>query len=146
MPFISQVAIGKKDIVTIFGDDYPTSDGTCIRDYIHVMDLASGHVSAMKKLETGKMGIKFYNLGTGKGVSVLQLIKTFETVNNVKIPFVIQPRRDGDISTMFADPKLAQDELGWKANHTLEQMCADFWRWQSKNPNGYKTELHTNGH
>lgn len=150
MPFISQVAIGKKDALTIFGDDYPTEDGTGIRDYIHVMDLATGHVSAMKKLEEGRFGIKFYNLGTGKGVSVMQLIKTFERVNNVKIPYVVEPRREGDISTMYADPSLAEKELGWKAQHSLEEMCADFWRWQIMNPNGYKidasTEHKTNGH
>lgn len=151
MPFISQVAIGKKDAMTIFGDDYPTEDGTGIRDYIHVMDLAMGHVLAMRKLEVGKFGIKFYNLGTGKGASVMQLIKTFERVNNVKIPYVVEPRREGDISTMYADPKLAEEELGWKAKFSLEEMCADFWRWQTMNPDGYKRiELHTeakiNGH
>lgn len=151
MPFISQVAIGKKDAMTIFGDDYPTEDGTGIRDYIHVMDLAMGHVLAMRKLEKGKFGIKFYNLGTGKGASVMQLIKTFERVNNVKIPYVVEPRREGDISTMYADPKLAEEELGWKAKFSLEEMCADFWRWQTMNPNGYKkiespAEVKTNGH
>lgn len=150
MPFISQVAIGKKDVVTIFGDDYPTEDGTGIRDYIHVMDLASGHVSAMRKLEKGKLGIKFYNLGTGQGASVMQLIKTFERVNNVKIPYTIEPRREGDISTMYSDPKLAEEELGWRAKNTLEEMCVDFWRWQTMNPNGYKiekeVEMKTNGH
>lgn len=147
MPFISQVAIGKKDVVTIFGDDYNTPDGTGVRDYIHVMDLATGHVAAMRKLEKGRLGIKFYNLGTGSGVSVMSLINTFERVNNVKVPFVVQPRREGDISTMFADPKLAEAELGWKAVHTLEEMCEDFWRWQTMNPSGYKTDLKkTNGH
>lgn len=110
------------------------------------MDLATGHVAAMRKLEKGKLGIKFYNLGTGKGVSVMSLIKTFERVNNVKVPHVIQPRRDGDISTMFADPSLAETELGWKAVHSLEEMCADFWRWQTMNPDGYKTGSKTNGH
>lgn len=146
MPFISQVAIGKKDVLTIFGDDYATPDGTGVRDYIHVMDLATGHVAAMKKLEKGKFGIKFFNLGTGQGVSVMSLIKTFERVNNVKVPFVIQPRRQGDISTMFADPTLAQEELNWKAVHTLEEMCEDFWRWQKMNPDGYRSEQKTNGH
>jgi UDP-glucose 4-epimerase len=147
MPFISQVAIGKKDIVTIFGDDYPTEDGTGIRDYIHVMDLATGHVQAMKKLEKVNFGIKFYNLGTGHGISVLQLIKTFERVNNVKIPYITKPRREGDISTMYADPTLAENELDWKAKHSLEEMCVDFWRWQTMNPNGYKNEeVKANGH
>jgi UDP-glucose 4-epimerase len=145
MPFISQVAIGQKDILTIFGDDYDTIDGTGVRDYIHVMDLATGHVAAMKKLEKAKFGIKFYNLGTGQGVSVLHLIRTFEKVNNVKVPFVIKPRREGDISTMFADPSLAESELNWKAVHTLEEMCADFWRYQTMNPDGYRSEMKTNG-
>lgn len=111
-----------------------------------VMDLATGHVAAMKKLEKGRFGIKFYNLGTGQGVSVLSLIKTFERVNNVKVPYVIQPRREGDISTMYADPTLAENELNWKAVHSLEEMCRDFWRWQTMNPDGYKTEQKTNGH
>jgi UDP-glucose 4-epimerase len=100
----------------------------------------------MRKLEKGQIGIKFYNLGTGSGVSVLKLIQTFEKVNNVKVPFVVQPRREGDISTMFADPKLAETELGWKALHTIEEMCEDFWRWQTQNPDGYKTKTQTNGH
>lgn len=104
MPYISQVAIGKKDVLTIFGDDYETPDGTGIRDYIHVMDLATGHVAALEKLEKTHLGLKMYNLGTGKGVSVLELVKTFEKVNDVKIPYVVQARREGDISTMFADP------------------------------------------
>lgn len=165
MPFISQVAFRKKDILTIFGDDYNTPDGTGIenslvtfnnarvtynfsgiRDYIHVTDLATGHVAAMRKLENGKLGIKFYNLGTGQGVSVMSLIKTFERVNNVSVPFVVMPRRQGDISTMFADPTLAETELGWKAVHSLEQMCEDFWRWQTMNPDGYKTAQKANGH
>lgn len=100
----------------------------------------------MRKLDKGQLGIKFYNLGTGAGVSVLSLIRTFERVNNVKVPFVIQPRREGDISTMFADPKLAETELDWKAVHTLEEMCQDFWRWQKMNPDGYRTGLTANGH
>lgn len=104
MPYISQVAIGKKDVLTIFGADYDTPDGTGIRDYIHVMDLATGHVAALGKLEKEHLGLKFYNLGTGKGVSVLQLVQTFERVNNVKVPYVIEARREGDISSMYADP------------------------------------------
>lgn len=146
MPFLSQVAFGKKDALTIFGDDYNTPDGTGVRDYIHVMDLASGHVAAMKKLEQGKFGIKMYNLGTGAGVSVMELLTTFEKVNNVKVPFVVQARRQGDISTMYADATLAQTELGWKAVHSLEEMCEDFWRWQTMNPDGYKTGQPSNGH
>ncbi|GAB0092413.1 UDP-glucose 4-epimerase [Sergentomyia squamirostris] len=145
MPYISQVASGKKDQLTIFGDDYDTPDGTGIRDYIHVMDLSTGHVKALEKLEKQQLGLKMYNLGTGKGVSVLELLKTFERVNNVKIPYAIQTRREGDISSMYADPSLAENELGWKAVYSLEEMCSDFWRWQTMNPNGYKTGI-VNGH
>lgn len=145
MPFISQVAIGKKDVLTIFGDDYETEDGTGVRDYIHVMDLATGHVAAMRRLEKANFGIKFFNLGTGQGVSVLNLIRTFERVNNVKVPFVVKPRREGDIASIHADPTLAEAELNWKAVHTLEEMCADFWRFQTMNPDGYRSEMKTNG-
>ncbi|XP_055321058.1 UDP-glucose 4-epimerase-like [Sitodiplosis mosellana] len=145
MPFISQVAAGKKDSLTIFGNDYDTPDGTGIRDYIHVMDLATGHVAALHKLEKSHIKIKAYNLGTGRGVSVLNLINTFEKTNNVSVPYTFEARRAGDISTMYADPSLAERELGWKANRSLEQMCSDFWRWQKMNPVGYKTVL-TNGH
>ena len=144
MPFIAQVAIGKKAELTIFGDDYDTPDGTGVRDYIHVMDLATGHVAALNKLEKLHFGLKMYNLGTGQGVSVKQLITAFEKVNNVKVPFVVQARRDGDISTMYADASLAEKELGWKAKHSLEEMCEDFWRWQTLNPDGYKSA--SNGH
>uniref|UniRef100_A0A1L8E3I3 UDP-glucose 4-epimerase n=1 Tax=Nyssomyia neivai TaxID=330878 RepID=A0A1L8E3I3_9DIPT len=145
MPYISQVASGKKDCLTIFGDDYDTPDGTGIRDYIHVMDLSTGHVKALEKLEKQHLRLKMYNLGTGKGVSVLELLQTFERVNNVKVPYVIEARREGDISSMYADPTLAETELGWKAECTLEEMCTDFWRWQTMNPNGYKTGI-VNGH
>lgn len=144
MPFIAQVAIGKKAELTIFGDDYDTPDGTGVRDYIHVMDLATGHVAALNKLEKLHFGLKMYNLGTGQGVSVKQLITAFEKVNNVKVPYVVQARRDGDISTMYADASLAEKELGWKAKHSLEEMCEDFWRWQTLNPDGYKSA--SNGH
>lgn len=139
MPFLSQVAIGKKEQLTIFGDDYNTADGTGVRDYIHVMDLATGHVAALNRLEKGVNGIKFYNLGTGAGVSVLELLKTFERVNNVKVPYTFQPRRQGDISAMYADPSLAEKELGWKATHSIEEMCADFWKWQTMHPDGFLT-------
>uniref|UniRef100_A0A1B0D4R0 UDP-glucose 4-epimerase n=1 Tax=Phlebotomus papatasi TaxID=29031 RepID=A0A1B0D4R0_PHLPP len=145
MPYISQVASGKKECLTIFGDDYDTPDGTGIRDYIHVMDLSAGHVKALEKLEKQHLRLKMYNLGTGKGVSVLELLKTFERVNNVKVPYVVQARREGDISSMYADPTLAESELGWKAEYSLEEMCTDFWRWQTMNPNGYKTGV-VNGH
>ncbi|XP_053694230.1 UDP-glucose 4-epimerase-like isoform X2 [Sabethes cyaneus] len=140
MPYISQVANGKKDVLTIFGNDYNTPDGTGVRDYVHVMDLASGHVAALDKLDRMHLGLKMYNLGTGKGISVMELIKTFETVNNVTIPYVIQERRAGDISAMYANATLAESELGWKAVHSVEEMCEDFWRWQQMNPNGYKSE------
>lgn len=139
MPFMSQVATGKKDLLTIFGDDYNTPDGTGIRDYIHVMDLAVGHVCALEKLENTHFGIKMYNLGTGKGVSVMELLNTFEKVNNVKVPYAIKARREGDICSMYADPTLAENELGWRAERSLEEMCTDFWRWQTMNPNGYKS-------
>lgn len=145
MPFISQVAVGKKPKLTIFGNDYATPDGTGIRDYIHVMDLATGHVAALNKLSSTHLGIKMYNLGTGKGVSVLQLIQTFERVNNVKIPYTVEERRHGDISSMYADASFAERELSWKATKTLEEMCADFWRWQTMNPDGYRSEI-MNGH
>ncbi|CAD7077930.1 unnamed protein product [Hermetia illucens] len=145
MPYISQVAMGKKDTLTIFGNDYETPDGTGIRDYIHVMDLATGHVAALKKLVSVHLGIQFYNLGTGKGISVLELIKAFERVNNVKVPYMIEARREGDISSMYADASFAEKELSWKAEKTVDEMCADFWRWQTLNPNGYKTP-YTNGH
>lgn len=146
MPYISQVASGKAAELTIFGDDYNTPDGTGIRDYIHVMDLATGHVAALKKLDAMEETLKFYNLGTGKGVSVMQLVNTFERVNNVKVPYRIEARRVGDISCMFADPTRAEQELGWKAVHSIDEMCSDFWRWQTKNPNGYRDDVLSNGH
>ncbi|KAK9497357.1 hypothetical protein O3M35_004690 [Rhynocoris fuscipes] len=138
MPYIAQVAIGDKPFLTIFGDDYETVDGTGIRDYIHVMDLASGHVAALKKLEEGNIRIKTYNLGTGQGYSVLQLIKTFESVTKTKVPYVIQKRRQGDIISMYANASLAKKELGWETKYTIEEMCADFWKWKTMNPTGYK--------
>ncbi|GJQ82702.1 hypothetical protein Trydic_g19714 [Trypoxylus dichotomus] len=142
MPFISQVAIGQKPILTIFGGDYDTKDGTGVRDYIHVMDLASGHVSALSYLFHQRKPIKVFNLGTGKGISVLELVKTFEKVTKTHVPFKIVERREGDISVMYADPELAEKELDWKAKHTVEEMCADFWRWQTMNPKGYRTKEH----
>jgi len=145
MPFISQVASGKKPALTIFGNDYDTPDGTGIRDYIHVMDLATGHVAALNKLEKQHLKIKMYNLGTGKGVSVMELITTFEQINNVKVPYNVEPRRPGDISEMYADPSLAEKELNWKATRSIQEMCSDFWKWQQMNPDGYKTIM-TNGH
>ncbi|XP_026477873.1 uncharacterized protein LOC113384250 [Ctenocephalides felis] len=145
MPYIAQVAIGKKKELTIFGGDYETKDGTGIRDYIHVMDLAVGHVAALSKLNNNHLRLKFYNLGTGKGVSVLELVKTFERVTGTTVPYVITDRREGDITSMFADPEMAHKELGWKTQYSLEEMCTDFWRWQTKNPDGYRGGA-INGH
>ncbi|XP_064108312.1 UDP-glucose 4-epimerase-like isoform X1 [Macrobrachium nipponense] len=137
MPYIGQVAIGKKDSLTIFGNDYNTVDGTGVRDYIHVMDLASGHVAALSKLEKEHLRYKTYNLGTGHGVSVLQLVKAFEAMTGTKVPVEMKPRREGDIVSMYANTTLAENELGWTAKYSLENMCEDFWRWQTMNPDGY---------
>lgn len=150
MPYISQVALKKKPVLTVYGGDYDTPDGTGIRDYIHVMDLASGHVAAIEKLQNEQFTMKTYNLGTGTGTTVLQLIKTFEEANNVSVPYTIIDRREGDIVAMFANSDLAQKELGWKTKYSLKEMCEDFWRWQTMNPNGYKTTdtkliVHQNG-
>lgn len=136
MPYISQVAIGKLKKLKIFGDDYDTHDGTGVRDYIHVVDLADGHVKALNKVIKTK-GIEFYNLGTGKGYSVLDLVNAFEKVSNTKIPYEIVERRAGDISSCYADPEKAKKELGWTAKKTLFDMCIDTWNWQLKNPHGY---------
>lgn len=141
MPYIAQVAIGHKPELTIFGGDYPTEDGTGIRDYIHVMDLASGHVAALSALKKQHLRLKTYNLGTGRGVSVLELVKTFEKVTGTKVPYVIENRREGDIVSMYANASLAREELGWTAKYDVEQMCKDFWRWQTANPSGYRTPL-----
>jgi UDP-glucose 4-epimerase len=135
MPYITQVAIGKRDKLSVFGDDYDTVDGTGVRDYVHVVDLARGHLAA---LEHSRPGTTAYNLGTGHGVSVLQLIHAFEEASGRKIPYQIEPRRSGDLPEYFADVQKAQDELGWKAEKTIGQACADSWRWQSANPNGYE--------
>lgn len=144
MPYIAQVALGKKSVLTIFGGDYDTIDGTGVRDYIHVMDLASGHIAALKKLQSEHLTLKVYNLGTGHGVSVLQLIKSFEEICGKKIPYKIEARRDGDIAEMYANTDSACKELGWKTKYNLKQMCEDFWRWQTKNPHGYKSSAEQN--
>ncbi|MBG9390080.1 UDP-glucose 4-epimerase GalE [Caenimonas aquaedulcis] len=137
MPFVSQVALGKRAHLQVFGDDYPTPDGTGVRDYIHVIDLAEGHVAALKALmETGKS--LAVNLGTGRGHSVLELVRAFEAASGRPVPYQIAPRRAGDVAQCYADPALAQSLLGWRASRTLEQMCADSWRWQSGNPDGYR--------
>ncbi len=137
MPYITQVAIGKLKQLGVFGDDYPTHDGTGVRDYIHVCDLARGHVLAIAKLET-KPGVVTYNLGTGNGYSVLDMVKAFEKACGKKIDYKIAPRRPGDIAECYADPTLALNELGFKAEYDLDRMCADSWRWQSSNPDGYR--------
>lgn len=141
MPFIAQVALRHKPELTIFGGDYPTKDGTGIRDYIHVMDLASGHVAALNALHKQHIRLKIYNLGTGKGVSVLELIKTFEKVTGATVPYVIKDKREGDIVSMYANTDLAERELGWKTKHNVEKMCEDFWRWQTRNPYGYRVPI-----
>ncbi|HJA26000.1 MAG TPA: UDP-glucose 4-epimerase GalE, partial [Candidatus Fournierella merdigallinarum] len=137
MPYIAKVAVGALEKVHVFGDDYPTPDGTGVRDYIHVVDLAKGHVAAIKKLEQ-KPGLFICNLGTGKGYSVLEVIKAYEKACGKTLPYVIDPRRPGDIATVYADPAKAKNELGWVAEYGIEDMCADSWKWQSMNPNGYK--------
>ena len=138
LPFISQVAIGKLAQLSVFGNDYPTADGSCIRDYIHVVDLAKGHLAAIEKLKSNP-GLVTYNLGTGIGYSVFDIISAFETANGLKVPFAIGPRRAGDIPTSYTDPSLAAKELNWQAEKTIEDICRDAWRWQQKNPDGYQT-------
>ena len=137
MPYISQVAIGKLPHLSIFGNDYDTHDGTGVRDYIHVVDLARGHVKAVQ-YALDHAGAEVFNLGTGIGYSVLDLVKAFEAANNVTVPYVISPRRPGDIATCYSDPSKAEKVLGWKAQFGVEDMCRDSWRWQSKNPQGYE--------
>ena len=137
MPYITQVAVGKLKELGVFGNDYDTPDGTGVRDYIHVVDLAKGHVKALKKIEE-KSGLSIYNLGTGKGYSVLDIVKNFEAATGVKIPYVIKPRRPGDIAVCYSDASKAEKELGWKAENDIREMCADSWNWQSNNPNGYE--------
>lgn len=136
MPYITQVAVGKREELGVFGDDYDTHDGTGVRDYIHVVDLAIGHVKALKKLE-GDGGLYLYNLGTGTGYSVLDVVKNFEKASGVKIPYSIKPRRAGDIATCYSDASKAKRELGWEAQYGILEMCEDSWRWQKNNPNGY---------
>ena len=137
MPYITQVAVGKLKELGVFGNDYDTPDGTGVRDYIHVVDLAKGHVKALKKIEENP-GLAIYNLGTGKGYSVLDVIHAFEKACGVKIPYVIKPRRAGDIATCYCDASKAEKELGWKAENGIREMCEDSWRWQSNNPQGYE--------
>ena len=136
MPYITQVAIGRRPELGVFGDDYDTHDGTGVRDYIHVCDLAAGHVSALKAIQRN-CGLGIYNLGTGHGYSVLDVVKAFEKANGVPVKYSIKPRRPGDIATCYCDPTKAKDELGWEAQYGIEEMCRDSWNWQKNNPNGY---------
>ena len=136
LTYIAQVAIGKLNCLGVFGNDYDTPDGTGVRDYIHVVDLARGHVKAIEKLAAND-GVSIYNLGTGHGYSVLQVVAAFEKACGHKIKYEIKPRRDGDIAQCYCDPSRAERELGWKAEYGIEEMCADSWNWQTKNPNGY---------
>ena len=137
VPYITQTAVGKRERINVFGDDYNTPDGTGVRDYIHVMDLAEGHVASLKKFDEN-CGLKIYNLGTGNGYSVLEMIHGFERAVGHPLPYVIAPRRPGDLDASYADPSKAYNELGWKAVKTLDDMCVDSMRWQSMNPNGYE--------
>ena len=137
MPFIAQVAVGKRAELSVFGNDYDTVDGTGVRDYIHVVDLALGHIKALEKI-SDTTGVYTYNLGSGQGTSVLELVQAFEKVNGVKVPYKIVDRRPGDVATCYANADKALAELNWKTEKTIEDMCRDTWNWQSKNPNGYK--------
>ena len=136
MPYITQTAVGIRKELGVFGNDYDTPDGTGVRDYIHVCDLASGHVAALKAINN-KCGLAIYNLGTGHGYSVLDVVNAFMKVNGVKVPYVIKPRRPGDIATCYCNPAKAKAELGWEAKYGIEEMCRDSWNWQKQNPNGY---------
>ena len=137
LPYITKVAIGELPQLNVFGDDYPTEDGTCIRDYIHVVDLARGHVKAIENMKNGG-GVEIYNLGTGKGYSVLEVIKNFEEASGKKIPYKIADRRQGDVAVIYGDPSKAKKELGWEAQYGIKEMCRDSWNWQKNNPNGYR--------
>lgn len=137
MPYITQVAVGKREELGVFGNDYDTPDGTGVRDYIHVCDLAAGHVCALKAIERN-CGLAVYNLGTGHGYSVLDVVKAFEKANGIKIKYSIKPRRAGDIATCYCNPAKAKAELGWEAQYGIEEMCRDSWNWQKNNPNGYE--------
>ena len=137
LPYITQVAVGKLVCLGVFGNDYDTPDGTCVRDYIHVVDLADGHVKALQKMKSTEGGVWIYNLGTGTGYSVLDVINAFEEANNLKINYVFKDRRAGDVPACYADPAKAQRELGWVAKRGIKEMCEDSWRWQKNNPEGY---------
>jgi len=136
MPFITQVAVGKRKKLSVFGDDYDTQDGTCIRDYIHVIDLVDGHLKALDWLDTDP-GVGAHNLGTGNGQTVLEVVRAFESATGIEIPYEITGRRPGDATAVYADPRLACEDLGWKAQRDIKTMCADAWNWQQQNPQGY---------
>lgn len=136
MPYIAQVAVGRRPHLTVFGDDYPTPDGTGVRDYIHVLDLVDGHLAALARLH-GQAGVRVYNLGTGRGYSVLEAVRAFEAASGRPVPCQVTARRSGDVASCWADPARAARELGWRASRGIEQMCADAWKWQSMNPDGY---------
>ncbi|MFA6110170.1 MAG: UDP-glucose 4-epimerase GalE, partial [Candidatus Latescibacterota bacterium] len=135
-PYITQVAVGKLERLSVYGNDYPTVDGTGVRDYIHVVDLALGHVAALERV-AARPGVRVYNLGTGRGYSVLEAVAAFERASGRAVPYRIVARRPGDVAASFADASLAERELGWRAERDLDRMCADAWRWQSQNPRGY---------
>ncbi|GKV40025.1 hypothetical protein SLEP1_g47707 [Rubroshorea leprosula] len=137
MPFVQQVAVGRRPALTVFGNDYSTKDGTGVRDYIHVVDLADGHIAALCKLSDSKIGCEVYNLGTGKGTSVLEMVAAFEEASGKKIPLVMAGRRPGDAEIVYASTEKAEHELKWKAKYGIEEMCRDQWNWASKNPYGY---------
>ncbi len=137
MPYVTQVAVGKRDRLQVFGDDYDTPDGTGVRDYLHVVDLAEGHVAALRRLLAGQPSLTV-NLGTGRGSSVLELVHAFERASGRRIPYDVAPRRPGDVASCYADPSLAAELLGWRATRSLDEMCADSWRWQTNNPDGYR--------
>lgn len=141
MPYIQQVAVGRLPELNVYGYDYPTKDGTAIRDYIHVMDIADGHIAALRKLfATGDIGCVAYNLGTGRGTSVLEMVAAFEKASGKKIPIKLCPRRPGDATAVYASTEKAQKELGWRAKYGIEEMCRDQWNWASKNPYGYRSQ------
>ena len=137
MPYIAQVAAGRLPYLRVYGDDYPTHDGTGVRDYIHVCDLAAGHVAALDELAKNGPGVRAVNLGTGTGYSVLDVLHAYEKACGKALPFRIEGRRSGDVAACYADPTHAKELLGWSARYGLDRMCADSWRWQSQNPNGY---------
>ncbi|MBR3385574.1 MAG: GDP-mannose 4,6-dehydratase, partial [Atopobiaceae bacterium] len=136
VPYVAQVAVGKRDAIHVFGDDYDTPDGTGVRDYIHVMDLARGHVAALEWMD-GRTGCEIFNLGTGTGSSVIDVIRAFSAACGRDLPYVIEPRRAGDVTANYADCSKAREQMGWVAARTIDDMCRDSWRWQSHNPNGY---------